>query len=49
MSMNEKTGTSFRLSKDALLIISKLSVELGISKTAVIELSVRSLQEKERD
>lgn len=47
--MNEKTGTSFRLSKDALLIISKLSIRLGVSKTAIVELAVRSLQEKERD
>lgn len=47
--MDMKTGTSFRLSKEALLIISKLSVKLGISKTAVVELAVRTLVEKKHE
>lgn len=42
-----KTATSFRLSEQALQLIKALARKLGISQTAVIEMAVRKLAEKE--
>ena len=37
---------SFRLSAEAIVLLEKLSVHLGIDKTSVIEMSVRDLARK---
>jgi len=42
------TPTSIRLSDDGAAILLRLVAELGLSRTGVIELALRVLQERER-
>jgi predicted transcriptional regulator len=42
-----KGATSFRLSEDAQGLLQQLSEQLGVSKTAVLELAVRRLARDE--
>lgn len=42
-----KAPTSFRLSDTALRLVRALSVRLGISQTAVIEMALRALARRE--
>ncbi len=43
-----KTSTSFRLSREALVLIRKLAEDNAISQAAVIEISVRRFSEQHR-
>ena len=45
--MRNKTLTSITLSHQAKELREKLAVKLGINKTAVIEMAIRKLAEKE--
>jgi len=46
--MDMKYATSFRLSKQAHKILTLLSEQKGVSKTAVIELALRAFVSKEK-
>jgi hypothetical protein len=48
MSLPERFPTSFRLSKAARDLIEKTSQSLGIGKTAVVEIAVRQMAQKEK-
>ena len=48
MGLPERFATSFRLSKAALDLIERISRNLGIGKTAVVELAVRQMAQKEK-
>ena len=41
-----KEATSYRLSPAALALVEKLAKELGISRTAAVELAIRDLAKK---
>jgi len=43
----KKKPTSVRLSDDAKRLIAKLSLKLGISQTAIIELAIREKAKRE--
>jgi hypothetical protein len=45
--MSKGNPTSFRLSPKAQSLALKMSKKLGVSKTAVVELALRRLAEKE--
>jgi predicted transcriptional regulator len=42
-----KHPTSYRLSAEALRLIDQLATKLGLGKTAVLELAIRKLAERE--
>lgn len=44
----KKISSSWRLSADALKLLSKISEKLGISKAAALETAIRHLAKKER-
>jgi predicted DNA-binding protein len=46
--MNEKRQTSIRMSQEAKRLLEKISKQLGISQSAVIEISIRQLAKKEK-
>lgn len=46
--MRNKIQTSFTLSPEALELLEKLAKEIGVSKTAVLEMVIRE-KAKERD
>ena len=43
MTAPRKTPTSFRLSADAALLLWKLSGQLGVNRSAVLEMAIREL------
>ncbi len=45
--MDKKKATSLRLSQEAKDLLAKLSRKLGISQTAVLELSIRQTAKQE--
>jgi predicted DNA-binding protein len=46
MKDGNKKSTSFRLSPEALSLLSKMSQELGISQASLIELAVREFAKR---
>lgn len=46
--VRHREGTSFRFRPDTLQLIDKLSEQLGINKTAVVEMAVRKLAGREK-
>jgi len=45
--LSERKKTSFQLSLKALKLVDDLSRELGVSRTAILEFSVRDFAEKQ--
>lgn len=45
--MDKKKATSIRLSQEAKDLLAKLSTKLGVSQTAVLELSIRQTAKQE--
>ena len=45
--MRNKILTSMAISKQAKILIEKIATKLGLSKTAVMEMAVRRLAERE--
>jgi len=43
-----KIKSTFTLSVEALRLLSELATKLGLSKSGVLELAIRSLAEKEK-
>jgi predicted DNA-binding protein len=46
--MNNKRQTSVRMSQEAKSLLEEISRKLGISQSAVIEISIRQLAKKEK-
>ena len=46
--MNNKRQTSLRMSQEAKRLLEEISKKLGITQSAVIEISIRQLAKKEK-
>jgi hypothetical protein len=43
---NEKTPVTYRLTPEALKLVEKLQIRLGLSKQGIVETAIRLLSEK---